>query len=694
MRIRTSKIILFFLLMTSLLFSDQKIKEKDLPQKYQDWLKLTKYIILAKEKEVFMKITADRDRDIFIETFWKQRDPTPGTPQNEYKDEHIKRFLHANKRFKRGSPREGWMTDMARIHIILGPPVSIGRFEGTQGIYPTQVWYYYGDKTKGLPPHFGLVFFQRGGAGEYKLYDPISDGPATLMIRREGLDLTNYEQLYEKIRELAPTLADMSISLVPGDIPFGYQPSPVINIIMANILESPKKDVNPTYATHFLDYKGMVSTEYLTNYVESESYIALIRDPILDLNFIHFSIVPKKVSIDYYEPKDQYYCNYKLDVSLRIEDNIIFQYSKNFPFYFPPEDIDRIRGNGISIEDSFPIIEGKYKLVVLIQNAVEKEFSVFEKDVVVPVESELPQIIGPLLGYKLHNYESPRHIPFKIVNKKLLVDPKNTFSSTETIALLFNLTNVTQDLWKEGEVKVFIKGLKKKDPSIKSFTLELKNYPFKKVQSIDHFIQARELSPDYYEIKLNFTDEKGETIDEKVANFVVSHVEIVSHPIARAKAFPLSNSYLYFYMLANQYEKVDEHEKAEVNFKRAYELKPDNKKGLIWYANFLLEVQKFDKALELAENLKEDENLRFDYYLIKGIAFAGNGQYSEAINNLLEGNKIYNSDTRLLNSLGWCYYKTGQKNNALEALKASFRLDPGQKKIKKLIEEIEKGLRK
>ncbi|NQS90220.1 GWxTD domain-containing protein, partial [Patescibacteria group bacterium] len=373
MKAKRPIVFIILLLLTSLLFSLQKIKEKDLPQKYREWLKQTQYIILAEEKEVFMQLTDDRDRDIFIETFWRKRDPTPGTPQNEYKDEHIKRFLYANEYYRRGTPREGWMTDMGRIHIILGSPTSKERFEGAAGIYPCQVWYYYGDKKKGLPTYFAVVFYQRGGAGEFKLYSPLSDGPSSLIIEGFGMDMTNYQAMYEKIKELAPTLADVSISMIPGQFPYNYQPSPQNSIIMANIFKSPKKDINPSYATHFLDYKGVVSTEYLTNYVESTADIALIQDPIMGINFLHFSMIPKNVSIDYFEPNDQYYCNFELDVSVRKEKDIIFQYSKNFAFYFPPEDVDKIRGSGISIQDSFPIIEGKYKVSILLRNSVGKE---------------------------------------------------------------------------------------------------------------------------------------------------------------------------------------------------------------------------------------------------------------------------------------------------------------------------------
>lgn len=691
MKAKSPIIFIIFLFLASLLFSLPKIKEKDLHQKHREWLKSTQYIIIQEEKEVFMQLSTNRERDIFIETFWKQRDPTPGTPQNEYRDEHIKRFLYANEYYRRGTPREGWMTDMGRIHIILGPPTSKERFEGAGGIYPCQVWYYYGDKKKSLPTYFAVVFYQRGGAGEFKLYNPTSDGPSSLIIDKQGLDMTNYLEMYQKIKELAPTLAGVSISMIPGQYPYNYQPSPQNNIIIANIFQSPKKDINPSYATHFLNYKGVVSTEYLTNHVENTTDFALIQDPISGINFLHFSMLPKSVSIDYFKPKDQYYCNFKLDVSLKKENTNIFQYSKDFPFYFPHEYLDKIRGSGISIQDSFPVIEGKYKMSILLRNSVGKEFSIFEKDIFVQEESESPVIMDPLVGYKLEDYISSVHIPFKVVDKKILVDPKNTFSSTDDIVLFFNILNVTENLWKEGEVEVLIKGLKKEKPLKKSFNLKLENYMYNKILSIIHSIPAKGLIPDYYEIVLNLKDEKGETIDKKSSNFIVSPKEIVPHPTTLVKAFPLSRSFLYFYILAQQYDKVKDYEKAEAIFEKALVLKPDYNKGLVEYAIFLYKVKKFDRSLELIENIKEDESLKFEYYLTKGRAYMGMGKYKEAINNLLDGNKIYNSDTGLLNSLGFCYYKTRQKASALEVLRTSIRLNPDQKEIKKIIEEIEKS---
>jgi len=452
-----------------------------------------------------------------------------------------------------------------------------------------------------------------------------------------------------------------------------------------------EKDVAPAYATQFPDYEGFMSTDYLTNYIESITEVALILDPILNISFLHFSISPSSVSVDYIEAKDQYICNFKLKVSLRKDTEIIFQYCKDFPFYYYPDEADKIRGNGISIQDSFPVIEGDYKLNILIQNSVGKEFSVFAKDISVPKNSGPAKITGPILGIKLQ--ESPTHlyVPFKVLDTKLLVDPNNIFSSTDEIVVFFNLKNVTKDLWQEGKVEILINDLSNKIPSNKFFNLDLRNYPYNKTFCIIRPISLQGLRPDYYKMKINLKDGEQAIIDEEATNFIVSPKKIVPHPVILAKSISPSNNFLYFYSIAYQYDKVNELEKAEAAYKKAFSLKPEYKAGLLEYAYFLLKIKKFNKSLELIECIKEDEKYKFDYFMIRGNIYMEMGNYPDAIDNLLEANKIYNSEVRLLNFLGFCFYKTDQKKKALDALRASLSLNSQQERIKKLIHEIEKS---
>lgn len=676
----------------------KKVQEKDLSLKYRDFLQLTSYIITPSEKDVFLQLVNDRDRDIFIDSFWKLRDPTPGTPENEYREEIVRRFNYANKRFTAG--RSGWMSDRGRYYIILGEPASYDRFPGTLGITPCEVWYYYTDGTKGLPTHFGLVFYARNGSADYKLYDPFVDGPKSLLQSMQSLTsiaADDWEGLYGKVRELAPTLADMSISLIPGEYGYGYMPSPRSTTLLASIQESPKANIRPTYAQHFLEYKGLVTTDYMSNFIESEATTAIFVDPQVKIPFVHFSVKPVSVSVDYYEPKKQFYCAYSVSVSLRpagaTTENLVFQYTKDFPFYFAPEEVDKVRANGLAIEDFFPVAEGRYRLIILLQNYVAKEFSVFEKDIEWTAPEARPQVVGPFVGYRLQDFPANVLVPFKVLDKKLAVDPAVTFAQSDLIALAFNVQNATEALWREGKVAGVIRVSGDKPEVRKTFEIALHDVPFNPVMVFNRTMAARELAPAYYEAEVSIVDGQGQTVHSGRTPFVVTSQEAMGHPIARAKGFPLDNKFLLFGMLASQYAKIRNDAKAEQFYEQALALKPDYLEGASDYAQFLVRVKKYSRALEIAERLKSSAKLRFDYFLVRGLAQLGQEKVQDAVADLLEANKIYNSDTRVLNGVGTCYYKLGQKSDALAALRASLRLNPEQPEIKDLIARVEKELK-
>ncbi|MDP2914446.1 MAG: GWxTD domain-containing protein [Candidatus Aminicenantes bacterium] len=677
-----------------------KLTEKDLPLKYQNLLTLVTYIITAKEKDVFLMLTNDRDRDIFIESFWKLRDPTPGTPANEYKVEHLKRFEYANQIYARGAGKRGWMTDRGRFYIILGPPISIERFDSVLGLRPCEIWSYYSDGRKNLPLHFLLVFFQKGGAGEYKLYDPFVDGPKALMTMTASavnIDVEDYEAQRDWLIEIAPTLADAAISLIPGEYGFGYQPMPRNTILIVNILDSPKADIRPTYATHFLEYKGLVSTEYMSNFVDSEALITVLQDPALKARFVHFSIKPASASADYYEAKDQYYCAFAVSVSLRpagqTSGEPVFQYTKDFPFYFPPADEAKVRSNGVAIEDTFPIVEGKYRLSILLQNAVRKEFSLFENDLEILSSGQGPRLAGPFLGFRSQAAAPNLYVPFKIGAQKLLTDPANAFGRGDAIVYAMNVENVTQDLWKEGAVRISIRGASGKPESRKSLELKLRQFPFTRDIPITETLQAKDFAPEYYEFEATLVDGKGNPLFFGKTQFIVSPTERLGHPIPMARALSADNRYVFFGMLAQQSSRINDNAKADAYYQQAFAMKPDFTKGLAEYAAFLLKVGELDKCLDVVERFKSDGGLRFEYLATRGKALLGKGRTDEAVAALLDANRIYNSDTGVLNALGLGFFKQQKKKEALETLRASLKLNADQADVKKLIAEIETALK-
>jgi len=167
------KKLLMFCLLTSIFFNSNpfaKNSADDLPERYKKWLEEeVVYIITPLEKEIFQVLEINRQRDAFIEAFWKQRDPSPGSAENEFKTKHYQSINYVNRYFSRNAPKPGWQTDRGRIYIILGKPIDRVTYAGSQGVYPSEVWWYQLDSKTGLPPGFHLVFFQERGSGEFRL---------------------------------------------------------------------------------------------------------------------------------------------------------------------------------------------------------------------------------------------------------------------------------------------------------------------------------------------------------------------------------------------------------------------------------------------------------------------------------------------------------------------------------------------
>lgn len=103
------------------------------------------------------------ERKQMWERFWREKDPTPATPRNEYYDEHVKRFRYAGINFAAGIT-EGWRTDRGRIYILQGPPDEIESYSMEIDRNPTEVWFYFDNGRR-------YVFVDETGFGDYILVD-------------------------------------------------------------------------------------------------------------------------------------------------------------------------------------------------------------------------------------------------------------------------------------------------------------------------------------------------------------------------------------------------------------------------------------------------------------------------------------------------------------------------------------------
>jgi GWxTD domain-containing protein len=175
----------------------------EISKTYKKWLdEDVPYIITDEERQAFKQLSNDEERDNFIEAFWQRRDPTPDTPENEYKEEHYARIAYANEHFPAGIP--GWRSDRGRIYIMYGKPDEIdshpsgGTYErpideggGETSTYPFEDWRY--RYLEGVGQEVIIEFVDTCMCGEYHMTMDRGEKDALLNVPNAGL--TMYEQL-------------------------------------------------------------------------------------------------------------------------------------------------------------------------------------------------------------------------------------------------------------------------------------------------------------------------------------------------------------------------------------------------------------------------------------------------------------------------------------------------------------------
>lgn len=118
-----------------------------------------RYIARTSHLKKMQKAPQEQQEQMFRQ-FWKEKDPTPDTAENELMQEYYGRIERANVMF--GSFREGWETDRGEVYIRFGPPSEVERHPYEIDSKPYEIWYYYEIQRR-------FVFVDELGYGEYRL---------------------------------------------------------------------------------------------------------------------------------------------------------------------------------------------------------------------------------------------------------------------------------------------------------------------------------------------------------------------------------------------------------------------------------------------------------------------------------------------------------------------------------------------
>lgn len=131
--------------------------------KYDLALRPMRYLLSEEEYDK----ADDLDEDqlaAWFKSYWKKRDPSPGTKFNELLDEFYARVRESNYKF-RTRAKEGWETDRGRIFILYGPPLKVQNGRYAIHSLPWLEWEY-SDSLK-------FIFIDKKRNGEFILSETV-----------------------------------------------------------------------------------------------------------------------------------------------------------------------------------------------------------------------------------------------------------------------------------------------------------------------------------------------------------------------------------------------------------------------------------------------------------------------------------------------------------------------------------------
>ena len=160
----------------------------------------------------------------------------------------------------------------------------------------------------------------------------------------------------------------------------------------------PRKEVKDEYAEKLLMYKDSIEVEYTANYIPSDFRINVFQDNT-GIFFAHYLIELDSLSMNLVE--NRYVTRVSVNGTISdLKGHIIFQHEKASDLQINQDQFHKVQGQKYSFQDMFPLVEGNFRLSLLLKNEASKEFTSLEEEITIPTSSSL-QISDLLLSYKM-----------------------------------------------------------------------------------------------------------------------------------------------------------------------------------------------------------------------------------------------------------------------------------------------------
>jgi GWxTD domain-containing protein len=388
---------------------------------WEEWLREVDPIMTNAEKSVFHSLKTEEDRRRFADSFWKARDRTPQTPENETKQEYYRRVNSAKKNLG------GTQSDRGRIYLILGEPTEKQAFIGTERVVDAELWTYYGEERPGLPPVMNLIFFRRGNAGDFRLFIPGVDSAMDVISPAYLYDVDSGVAAYEEIRKSAIELADATLSVIPGEgVPGAPAIATLSNRVFAQIYTLPEKETSSSYLRGFRSIEGSVDVSYSLREMPGTVLAALRRNR--GYTFLDYAVAPEAVHLVRLA-ENRHTAN--LQLNLKIENpggKTIYQQERNVEFRLDDKEKKALDERKIMFSGFVPVVPGAFRIKILLSNRTTQEFLVDEKNLEVG-----DRAVPVLYGYGIRENRSDRFVPFGTEKFQLAVDPRSIFNKADSL---------------------------------------------------------------------------------------------------------------------------------------------------------------------------------------------------------------------------------------------------------------------
>ena len=496
-------------------------------------------------------------------------------------------------------------------------------------------------------------------------------------------DMSDYFQAYRKLSEIEPLIAQVSMSLIPGEYVMGMNPSQSSDILISQkIPKSAYDNVKDAYAQKLLKYKDLIEVEYTANYIESDALVQVYRDNA-GRAFVHYLIEPARLSIERFEGIYRTTFNVNGIVS-DAQGRTVYQFDRVIPVELSSDQFPMIKDRLVSFQDAFPLIEGDYKLSILWKNTVSKEFTSVEASLKIPPARSLTLSTPILANRTVRNPAFTGQVkPFTVGEIQLVPSPRNDFVLNDTLSLYCELGGLTDELKRNGSVSVTIT----RDDQVVASTVKALGNAGEPYRILEEFPLAA-FPPAYYMASVALVDgAKAEVVSSKAA-FYISLSQSLPRSWILYSPLPAAGAPYFSNVLGMQYLQAGDLAKARALLEEAFRRSPDSVAFGLDYCRVLFAAKEYEAVLNVATPFFRDKK-EFEFAQFLGESSQALGRYAEAVGYYKEYLASFGTNLNVLNSIGECYVKTGDLQSALTAWKKSLELNPAQEELKKKVAEIE-----